>query len=847
MPLPATYTTGTVTVAAGSASVTGTGTNWLTSGVRNGDLLAARGLSVSILSVESATALTLVEPWPGPALTDAGYEIRFTHDTGRVLVAARTVLESIEAGGAAKHNYAALRAPLATDDISQGYTAGSRWLWNGREWVATSTAADAAVWQELEGSVVTSLPWSAITSKPASYLPSEHWHSIAEITDLSAILAGKADTADVASGVRYDAAQTLTVEQQRRASQNIGVGDPETDFAAIYTTALENGTGTSPATVAPSVITQATISGTGTVGQTLTVSVGSASGTPAPTSMVQWLRGGTSISGATGTSYTTVSADGGTTLTARVTWTNTAGSAVSSPTIAVTTATAAPAVTANPTITGSSTVGSILTASNGTASGNPAPTAARQWRSNGFAITGATGATFDTTGRAGQAIDVRVTWTNSAGSAQGTSNTINVTAPAPAGTIAALSADDAWAAPGTLGFASPDTDFDWYDGITAKAQRQQALWANMSRSDLRSNNSLGHYDPIINAVLAADQWMIGLIMGGSVVGGGDIQRLDTSAKRTAFIDWAVACVNRWGAPGTGQIETWQILNELNLNTKATPEDYALLMPALYDAMKAADPDCFIITNGLSSVVDTAGSNISTYDWTDRFMTALPSGRRGDCFDAWAQQPYTAYVTPETAGDWQAWNQMQINYNLMVNTYGVDKPVWITEYGDPTAPAGGYAVITEAEQAENLEMAFYRAARTPWHGPVLIYSERDRPIDNGISDDSSSETFFGVNRRNGTPKPSATMFQALAQRDYNRQMARPTSGTRTIWAGRYFTAGRANFKLTGTTYAITALSGVSINASTGIISITSGATLGTITITATLDGTSATNTLQIVAA
>lgn len=39
--------------------------------------------------------------------------------------------------------------------------------------------------------------------------------------------------------VRYDAAQTLTVAQQRQASQNIGVGDPETNFTTVYTTARD--------------------------------------------------------------------------------------------------------------------------------------------------------------------------------------------------------------------------------------------------------------------------------------------------------------------------------------------------------------------------------------------------------------------------------------------------------------------------------------------------------------------------------------------------------------------------------------------------------------------------------
>lgn len=39
--------------------------------------------------------------------------------------------------------------------------------------------------------------------------------------------------------VRFDAAQTLTVAQQKQASQNIGVGDPEANFVTTYTTARD--------------------------------------------------------------------------------------------------------------------------------------------------------------------------------------------------------------------------------------------------------------------------------------------------------------------------------------------------------------------------------------------------------------------------------------------------------------------------------------------------------------------------------------------------------------------------------------------------------------------------------
>lgn len=69
------------------------------------------------------------------------------------------------------------------------------------------------------------------------------------------------------------------------------------------------------------------ISGTAAVGQTLTCSSGSWSGTPAPTYSYQWLLSGSPIAGATGVTYVVQPADEGHGLACMVTATNEAGAA----------------------------------------------------------------------------------------------------------------------------------------------------------------------------------------------------------------------------------------------------------------------------------------------------------------------------------------------------------------------------------------------------------------------------------------------------------------------------------------------------------------------------------------
>jgi len=80
---------------------------------------------------------------------------------------------------------------------------------------------------------------------------------------------------------------------------------------------------------APTNNTPPSISGVAVVGQTLTVTAGSWSGSPTPTLSYQWYRGATPISGATNSTYTLVQADAGNTSNIKcvVTATNSAGSA----------------------------------------------------------------------------------------------------------------------------------------------------------------------------------------------------------------------------------------------------------------------------------------------------------------------------------------------------------------------------------------------------------------------------------------------------------------------------------------------------------------------------------------
>ncbi|MFI8631637.1 peptidoglycan DD-metalloendopeptidase family protein [Microbacterium sp. NPDC077663] len=186
-------------------------------------------------------------------------------------------------------------------------------------------------------------------------------------------------------------------------------------FAAGPATAAPTTAPTSTATTAtPSptaTLTAGTVSvaGTPAVGAKLNASV--AGFGPAPVAVAyQWLRGGAALAGATAASYTAVAADGGATLSVRITVTK-AGYAPLTRASAGVVVGRVMTPPSSVTVSGAGTVGSTLTASPGTWA--PAGVAlGYQWLRGGTPIAGATARTYRLVGAdAGATVSVRVTGT----------------------------------------------------------------------------------------------------------------------------------------------------------------------------------------------------------------------------------------------------------------------------------------------------------------------------------------------------------------------------------------------------------------------------------------------------
>ncbi|WP_208851949.1 hypothetical protein [Brucella pseudintermedia] len=92
------YTSGTISLANGSATVTGTGTLFEVTRFREGDTLQIQNLTAVIASVDSDTQLTLTEPWTGTSIVDGPYRARQLADGTRVGTQAATLIELLGDG-----------------------------------------------------------------------------------------------------------------------------------------------------------------------------------------------------------------------------------------------------------------------------------------------------------------------------------------------------------------------------------------------------------------------------------------------------------------------------------------------------------------------------------------------------------------------------------------------------------------------------------------------------------------------------------------------------------------------------------------------------------------------------
>jgi arabinogalactan endo-1,4-beta-galactosidase len=242
---------------------------------------------------------------------------------------------------------------------------------------------------------------------------------------------------------------------------------------------------------------------------------------------------------------------------------------------------------------------------------------------------------------------------------------------------------------------------------------------------------------------------------------------------TDFAAFASAAVKRYSSYG---VRTWEVWNEPNLAQfwpKPDPVRYATLLKATSKAVKAADPGAKVLLGGLAALENSAPS-IGPRE----YLTAVCVAGACGSFDAVSYHPYTFPFPSSYYATWSAWSKITatpLSLASILTKYGVGaKPIWVTEYGAPTA-GNGTAVdgtwasltstadhVTEGWQASLATDAVQQAVANPKVVAFFWYTNQD------LVASTRRESSFGLRRLDGTPKPSWSAFrQAVAA-------ARPTS-------------------------------------------------------------------------
>jgi hypothetical protein len=219
-----------------------------------------------------------------------------------------------------------------------------------------------------------------------------------------------------------------------------------------------------------------------------------------------------------------------------------------------------------------------------------------------------------------------------------------------------------------------------------------------------------------------------------------------------FATFAAAVAARY-APQ--QVNVWEIWNEPNSAEywapKPDPVAYAHLLEATSVAIHAVNSKAVVLSGGLSPVATTpSGSDIAP----KAFLQAVYQAGAGPFFDGVAIHPYSyPYLPTDTAGGASnGFAQLPAIHDLMVSHGDAQKSVWLTEYGAPTGTSTH--AISEARQAQMVQLALGQIRQWPWISVLLWYSPRDKAADPQNPDDN-----FGLVRYDFSLKPSFAAFRS----------------------------------------------------------------------------------------
>jgi polysaccharide biosynthesis protein PslG len=233
-----------------------------------------------------------------------------------------------------------------------------------------------------------------------------------------------------------------------------------------------------------------------------------------------------------------------------------------------------------------------------------------------------------------------------------------------------------------------------------------------------------------------------------------------SGSAAAYADFTAHATARYGPGGTfwaqnrsipyHPITYWEIWNEpywyLFNDAHSDPATYARLVRAAAAAGKAANPQArFLLEADLTSYVSAS----QQVEWVDALYNAVPD--LNSWFDGVAVHPYSWPKSPDvySGGRWDFKRIGDIRAKFVAHG-AANKGFWITEVGYPTCP-GSTRCVSESAQASDLARIFQlvKSDYASFMQAIFIYNYKDPSSQNS----ADPEDWFGLLRRDGSPKPA----------------------------------------------------------------------------------------------
>jgi polysaccharide biosynthesis protein PslG len=203
------------------------------------------------------------------------------------------------------------------------------------------------------------------------------------------------------------------------------------------------------------------------------------------------------------------------------------------------------------------------------------------------------------------------------------------------------------------------------------------------------------------------------------------------------------------------VHHWEVWNEPNIKmfwgSAPDVQVYAEMLKKTAVALRAADPEVFIVSAGLAPATYVENESIPPL----YFLAGIYVYGARDSFDAVGIHPYSFPKRPTTAETWNTFWQQR--YALIVMSWFDDdhKKIWATEFGAPTGTSA--TSVSEAEQAAHVTEGIRAWREYPFDGPIFLYTWKDLSTNEKRYSDN-----LGLRRVDGSAKPVYTALRSQLQ-------------------------------------------------------------------------------------